>query len=86
MKDLEALDKKFMSTPRGKKMVAEITDVFHQLDKSVYHNKAGLQINNKELVHVDDELNDVEDEIKSFKKSKWNKMYDNKMKAVFSNK
>jgi len=86
MKDLEALDKKFMSTPRGKKMVAEITDVFHQLDKSVYHNKAGLQINNKELTHVDDELNDVEDEIKSFKKSKWNKMYDNKMKAVFSNK
>jgi len=85
-KDLEALDKKFMSTPRGKKMAREIGDVFHQLDESVYHNKAGLQINNKELVHLDDEINDVEDEFKSFKASKWNKIYETAMQKVFSNK
>jgi len=84
--DIKALDKKFMSTPRGKKMAREIGDVFQQLDKSVYHNKAGLQINNKELVHIDDELNDVEAEFKSFKKSKWQRMYEEKWEAAFKNK
>ena len=84
--DIKALDKKFMSTPRGKKMAREIGDVFQQLDKSVYHNKAGLQINNKELVHIDDELNDVEAEFKSFKKSKWQKIYEAKWEAAFKNK
>jgi len=86
MKDLEALDRKFMSTPRGKKMAAEIEDVFRQLDKSVYHNKSGLMINNNELQTVDDELNDVEAEFKSFKKSKWQAAYDNAVKKVFTNK
>jgi hypothetical protein len=84
--DIKALDKKFMSTPRGKKMAREIGDVFQQLDKSVYHNKAGLQINNNELVHIDDELNDVEAEFKSFKKSKWQRMYEEKWEAAFKNK
>ena len=86
MKDLEALDKKFMSTPRGKRMAREIGDVFKHLDDSVYHNKAGLQIDNKALETLDDEVNDVEDEFKSFKKSKWNKIYETAMQKVFSNK
>jgi len=60
VKDVEALDKKFLSTPRGKKMAKEAADVIVQLDKSVYHNKAGLQINNKELNKVDEELEDLE--------------------------
>lgn len=86
MKDLEALDKKFMSTPRGKRMAREIGDVFKHLDDSVYHNKAGLQIDNKALETLDDEVNDVEDEFKSFKKSKWQAAYDNAVKKVFTNK
>jgi len=86
MKDLETLDKKFLATPRGKRMATEIEDVFQQLDKSIYHNKHGLLINNDELDHVDDELNDVEDQLKSFRKSKWDKMYTRAMKKVFTNK
>jgi hypothetical protein len=86
MKDLEALDKKFLSTPRGKKMKMEIEDVFKQLDESVYHNKAGLHIDNKEMMHLDDEITDVIDEMKAFKKSKWNQLYENQMKKTFSNK
>jgi len=86
MHQLEELDKKFLSTPRGKKMKMEIEDVFRQLDKSVYHNKAGLHIENKELVHLDDEITDVADEMKAFKKSKWNKLYEDQMKKTFSNK
>merc|ERR1712227_752294 len=75
MKDLEALDKKFLATPRGKKMKAEIEDVFRQLDKSVYHNKQGMHIDNDDPQKVDDELTDVADEMKAFKKSKWNAAY-----------
>jgi len=86
MKDLEALDKKFLATPRGKKMKAEIEDVFRQLDKSVYHNKQGMHIDNDDLQKVDDELTDVADEMKAFKKSKWNAAYNDKMQKVFNNK
>merc|ERR1712178_2879 len=86
MKDLESLEKKFLATPRGKKMKAEIEDVFRHLDKTVYHNKHGIHIDNKELQHLDDEMTDVADEMKSFKKSKWNKAYNDQMRKVFSNK
>merc|ERR1712178_619217 len=86
MKDLESLDKKFLATPRGQKMKAEIEDVFRHLDKTVYHNKHGIHIDNKELQHLDDEMTDVADEMKSFKKSKWNKAYNDQMRKVFSNK
>merc|ERR1711912_211781 len=72
MKDLEALDKKFMQTKRGKKMALEIKDVFEHLDDTVYHNKSGIHIDNKELAHLDDEIQDVIDEVKAFKKSRWN--------------
>merc|ERR1712227_698644 len=86
MHDLETLDKKFLATPRGKKMKAEIEDVFRQLDKSVYHNKQGMHIDNDDLQKVDDELTDVADEMKAFKKSKWNAAYNDKMQKVFNNK
>ena len=75
MRDLDALDNKFLATPRGKRMATEIEDVFKVLDKSIYHNKNGLMINNDELENIDDEINDVEGQFKSFKASKWNKMY-----------
>jgi len=75
MKEFAALNKKFVDTKRGAKMFTEIGDVFKVLDKSIYHNKNGLMINNDELVNIDDEINDVEVEFKSFKTSKWNKMY-----------
>merc|ERR1711918_61425 len=61
---LEALDKKFLATPRGKKMKAD----------------------NEDLQKVDDELTYVVDEMKSFKKSKWNAAYNQKMQKVFNNK
>lgn len=86
MQDLESLDKKFLATPRGKKMKAEIEDVFRHLDKTVYHNKQGLHIDNKELETLDDEMTDVADEMKAFKKSRWNKLYNDQMRKVFSNK
>lgn len=86
MKDIEALDKKFMQTKRGKKMAMEIEDVFKQLDDSVYHNSKGIHIDNEDLNHLDDEITDVIDEVKSFKKSKWAKMYKAKMEALFRSK
>jgi len=86
MKDLETLDKKFLATPRGKRMATEIEDVFQQLDKSIKHHKGGLMINNDQLDHVDDEVNDVVDQFKSFKKSKWSKMYEGALQRAFTNK
>jgi hypothetical protein len=67
-------------------MKAEIEDVFRQLDRSVFHNKSGLSIDNGELKKVDDEVDDVVAELKSFKKSKWDKLYENQMKKTFSNR
>ena len=67
-------------------MAKEIGEVLNQVDKSVYHNKAGLQINNGELNKLDEEVTDVVDEFKSFKKSKWQKIYEAKWAAAFENK
>jgi len=87
MKQLEALDKKFMATPQGKKMAHEAKDIFEALDDAVYHNKKGdLRIDNDDLEDVDDEVADFIDEVKKFKKSAWAKKYDLAMKKVFSNK
>ena len=86
MKDLEALDKKFLATAQGKKMKAEIEDVFRQLDKSVYHNSQGMHIDNEDLQKVDDELTDVADEMKRFKKSAWKAKYEQQMQKTFNNK
>jgi hypothetical protein len=52
-------------------MEAEWRDVFEALDKSVYHNKSGIHISNKDLQKVDDEMSDVVDQMKAFKKSAW---------------
>merc|ERR1712100_507132 len=87
MKQLEALDKRFMATPQGKKMAKEAKDIFEALDDAVYHNKKGnLHIDNDDLEDVDDEVTDFVDEVKKFKKSAWAKKYDIAMKKVFSNK
>ena len=67
-------------------MKAEVEDVFRHLDKTVYHNKQGIHIDNKELDALDDEMTDVADQMKSFKKSKWQKLYENQMRKTFSNK
>lgn len=46
VEDYVELEEKFLKTPRGKRMKQEWADVFKQLDKSVYHNKNGLYIDN----------------------------------------
>jgi len=46
MEDLETLDKKFLATPRGKRMAKEIEEVFKQVDKSIWHSSGGYLLIN----------------------------------------
>lgn len=67
-------------------MAAEWGDVFNQLDKSIYHNKDGIYIDNDEMDTLSDELDDVGDQYDQLKKTHWwgdfGKAYD----AAFTNK
>lgn len=87
MKDLEALDKKFIKSPRGQKLRKEWMDVFKELDGAVYHNDQGhIHIDNGKIDEVEDELKDVEAQYKALKKTHWAKEYHEAFKDVFSNK
>lgn len=74
------LDKKFMASPEGKKLVKEWHDFGEALKKNVKPIPNGIKIDNKALlVEVAKEAKDVDNHIKSLKGSKW----DNQLKAAF---
>lgn len=67
-------------------MKAEWADVFHQLDKSIYHNKNGLYIDNDEIDTLSDELDDVGDQYDQLQKTPWWGKFKTAEKAAFTNK
>lgn len=52
-------------------MKQEWADVFNQLDDTIYHNKNGIYIDNKEMDTLSDELDDVGDQYDQLKKTPW---------------
>jgi len=49
VKNIQKLDKEFLATERGQRMVAEWEDVFRTLDEAVYHNDQGIHIDNDDV-------------------------------------
>lgn len=86
VKQLEELDKKFLASPEGKKLVMEWTDFGEQLKQSIKETPQGIHIPNKDLEAIGDELDDVAYEYKKLEKSEWARAYEAGWNAAVHNK
>jgi len=84
--NIKALDKKFLASPAGKRLVAEWKDVGECLEDNVYENETGYHVDNSALNELTDELEDVGNEYAKLSKTHWAKDYDEAWKAAFHNK
>lgn len=56
---LKELDKKFLASPEGKKLVKEWKDFGELLKKSIVETPDGIHIPNSKMDALEDELDDV---------------------------
>merc|ERR1711990_658363 len=83
---LKELDKKFLASERGQRLVAEWKDFGEALKANIYENETGIHIPNSAMDEISDELDDVADEMEDFKTSKWQKAYEKGWEAALKNK
>lgn len=83
---LKELDKKFLASPEGKRLVAEWTDFGEALKHSIKETPNGLHIPNDKLQAIGDEADDVAYEYKKLEKSEWAKAYEAGWNAAIHNK
>jgi hypothetical protein len=86
VKHLNELDKKFLASPEGKRLVAEWKDFGELLKKSIKETKTGIHISNDAMDDLSDELDDVADQYKKLDGSKWDKAYKAGWEAATKNK
>lgn len=86
MKRLEELDKAFLATPEGKRLLKEWHDVGVALKKSIKKTKSGIHIPNKAMSDISDEFDDVADQYEALDGGKWDKAYTKAWKAATHNK
>merc|ERR1711907_431080 len=84
--NIKALDKKFLASPAGKRLIAEWKDVGECLHDNVYENDTGYHVDNSALNELTDELEDVGNEYQKLSKTHWWKDCDAAYKAAFHNK
>ena len=84
--NIKKIDKAFMASPEGKKLIHEWMDVGHVLDENLYHNKNGIHFPNEHMDELSDELSDVAHEYEKLDGSKWDKAYQAGWKAAFESK
>jgi hypothetical protein len=82
---IKALDKKFLASERGQRLVAEWKDFGEALKANIYENETGLHIPNSAMDEISDELDDVADELEDFKTSPWQKAYEKGWEAALKN-
>ena len=83
---IHKLDKKFLASPAGKRLVSEWKDVGECLEDNVYENDTGYHMDNSALNELTDELEDVGNEYQKLSKTHWAKDYDKAYHAAFTNK
>lgn len=83
---LKRLDEAFVKSPEGQRLVREWDDVFKTLDEVVYHNDDGIQIDNDEMPHLEDEIDDVIHEYEELDGGAWDRAYDKGWEAATHNK
>lgn len=84
--NIKKIDKAFMASPEGKKLIHEWMDVGHVLDENLYHNDNGVHFPNEHMDELSDELSDVAHEYEKLDGSKWDKAYTAGWKAAFESK
>lgn len=86
MDAVRALDKKFLASKEGKRLMAEWKDFGETLKKHVKKTKNGIKVDNKAIDEISDEADDVAQQYKDLKGSKWDHAYHDAWKAAFENK
>jgi len=86
MKKLEELDRRFLASPEGKRLMKEWHDFGVALKKSIRKTKNGIHIDNKAINNISDEADDVADQYDALEGSKWDKAYTAGWKAATTNK
>jgi hypothetical protein len=79
---LKALDKAFLKSPEGKRLMKEWHDFGMALKKNIKKDKHGIYIPNKAMDKIEDELDDVKDQYKKLEGGKWDKAYTAGWKAA----
>ena len=83
---IRELDKKFLASPRGKRLVAEWKDFGHALKKHVKKTRTGIHIDNQHgMNEITDELEDVGHQYEQLEKTRWAKAYDYRWKQALHN-
>jgi hypothetical protein len=83
---IHRLDKKFIRSPMGKRLIKEWKDVGRVLKKNVYHNSTGFHIPNRAFNKLENELEDVGDQYERIGKSHWAPKYNAAYKKLFTNR
>jgi len=73
--NIKKIDKAFLASPEGKKLVHEWMDVGHVLDEYATHDGVGYHFPNEHMYELSDELSDVAHEYEKLEGSKWDKAY-----------
>jgi len=82
---VRALDKKFLASPAGKKLVKEWKDVGRVLKNNVHKTANGVHFNNGAMNKLSNELDDVSDHYEYLGTTHWNAKYDRAYKNLFTN-
>lgn len=83
---LKKLNRKFLASPAGKKLVKEWKDVGRVLDQSIVETPNGLHIPNAALDKIGKELDDVDAQYKALDGGVWDRAYDRRVGALMHNK
>jgi len=84
--NIRKIDKAFLASPEGKKLVHEWMDVGDVLEENLYKNKTGVHFPNEKMDEFSDEMNDVVHEYEKLEGTKWDKAYEAGWKAAFESK
>ena len=82
---VRALDKKFLKSNDGKRLIKEWKDVGRVLKNNIHQTPNGLHFNNGGLKGLNKELDDVSDHYEYLGKTHWNNKYKMAYKHLFTN-
>jgi len=84
--NLKKLDKKFLKSPAGKRLIKEWKDVGRVLKNNLHKTENGVYLPNKAMKKLSGEMDDVADQYKGLEGSKWHKAYKAGWKAATHSK
>jgi len=83
---IKELDKKFLKSPQGQKLMKEWKEFGEALKAHVKETPNGIHIDNEAVQIIEEEADDITHEMEDFKKSKWQKKYERAWDKALSTK